>query len=60
MPLVQRIISEFLPSSEVLTSIPGDEVIAIGAAKEVWYFFHAYTRQFSTRNVKCVLRFVDM
>ncbi|KAK7102231.1 hypothetical protein V1264_020480 [Littorina saxatilis] len=34
MPLVQRIISEFLPSSEVLTSIPGDEVIAIGAAKE--------------------------
>jgi len=35
MTLVQRTISDFLPASELLSSIPGDEVIAIGAAKEV-------------------------
>lgn len=35
MPLVQRVISDFFPASEQLTSVSGDEVIAIGAAKEV-------------------------
>ncbi|PVD24364.1 hypothetical protein C0Q70_14845 [Pomacea canaliculata] len=34
MPLVQRVISDFFPASEQLTSVSGDEVIAIGAAKE--------------------------
>lgn len=34
MPLVQRTITRFLPSSETLSSVPGDQVIAIGAAKE--------------------------
>ncbi|XP_076447414.1 heat shock 70 kDa protein 14-like [Babylonia areolata] len=34
MPLVQRTITRFLPSSDILSSVPGDELIAIGAAKE--------------------------
>ena len=35
MTLVQQTISGFLPMAELLSSVPGDEVIAIGAAKEV-------------------------
>ncbi|KAL8594041.1 hypothetical protein ACOMHN_016420 [Nucella lapillus] len=34
MPLVQRTITRFLPNSDILSSVPGDELIAIGAAKE--------------------------
>jgi len=37
MPLVQKTISEYLTGVEVLSSIPLDEVIAIGAAKQVKY-----------------------
>ena len=35
MPLVQKAVSDYLKSAEILNSIPSDEVIAIGAAKQV-------------------------
>ena len=39
MPLVQRSINNSFPQSELLSSIDGDEVIAIGAAKEVTEYY---------------------
>lgn len=35
IPFVQKIITDSLPNAEILNSIPPDEVIAIGAAKQV-------------------------
>ena len=35
IPLVQKTMIDYLPGTEILTSIPPDEVIAIGAAKQV-------------------------
>lgn len=41
-PIVKKAIGDFLPSSSFINSIPEDEIIAIGAAKEVirnFFFF---------------------
>ena len=35
VPILQKAISDSLPGVELLNSLPADEVIAIGAAKEV-------------------------
>lgn len=35
VPLVQKMVSETFPNAKILNHIPPDEVIAIGAAKEV-------------------------
>ena len=36
-PMVKKIIGEYMGSSTLLNSIPEDEIIALGAAKEVRY-----------------------
>lgn len=36
-PLLKKVIGDFLPSSTLLNSIPEDEIIALGAAKEVGF-----------------------
>ena len=40
-PTVKKVVGEYLSSSTLLNSIPEDEIIALGAAKEVIYVFHS-------------------
>lgn len=35
MPVVRKVIGDFLPTSVVLNNVPEDEIIALGAAKQV-------------------------
>lgn len=57
-PIVKKAIGDFLPSSSFINSIPEDEIIAIGAAKEVIriFFFFFLTNYFMSlvTSVKCI------